>query len=84
MPNLPRKFHSAQPQPAAFQLAGLPDAFLAAGALPTLHDRYGISRETFYVWKRRREIGGERWFEEQSRAPARCPHAIAPEEVAAW
>jgi transketolase len=30
-------------QPAAFQLAGLPDAFLDAGALPTLHDRYGIS-----------------------------------------
>ncbi|MFN5412026.1 MAG: transketolase family protein, partial [Bradyrhizobium sp.] len=22
---------------------GLPDAFLDAGALPTLHDRYGIS-----------------------------------------
>ncbi|GHK53017.1 hypothetical protein NX016_11350 [Klebsiella pneumoniae] len=22
---------------------GLPDAFLLAGALPTLHDRYGIS-----------------------------------------
>jgi transketolase len=32
-------------QPAAFQLAGLPDAYLDAGALPTLHDRYGISRE---------------------------------------
>ena len=32
-------------QPAAFQLAGLPDAFLDAGALPTLHDRYGISRD---------------------------------------
>lgn len=32
-------------QPADFQLAGLPDAFLDAGALPTLHDRYGISRE---------------------------------------
>ncbi len=30
-------------QPAGFQLAGLPDAFLDAGALPTLHDRYGIS-----------------------------------------
>ncbi len=30
--------------PAGFQLAGLPDAFLDAGALPTLHDRYGISR----------------------------------------
>jgi transketolase len=32
-------------QPAGFQLTGLPDAFLDAGALPTLHDRYGISRE---------------------------------------
>jgi transketolase len=32
-------------QPAAFELAGLPDAYLDAGALPTLHDRYGISRE---------------------------------------
>ena len=30
-------------QPAGFQLAGLPDAFLDAGALPTLHQRYGIS-----------------------------------------
>jgi transketolase len=32
-------------QPAAFELAGLPDQYLDAGALPTLHDRYGISRE---------------------------------------
>ena len=32
-------------QPARFRLAGLPDQFLDAGALPTLHDRYGISRE---------------------------------------
>ncbi|WP_022982402.1 transketolase family protein [Ideonella sp. B508-1] len=32
-------------QPAGFQMAGLPDAFLDAGALPTLHERYGISRE---------------------------------------
>jgi transketolase len=34
-------------QPAGFQLAGLPDAFLDAGALPTLHEKYGISREAF-------------------------------------
>ena len=27
----------------AFRQIALPDAFLAAGALPTLHDRYGIS-----------------------------------------
>lgn len=32
-------------QPAGFELAGLPDAFLDAGALPTLHERYGISQE---------------------------------------
>jgi transketolase len=29
--------------PPAFHQIGLPDAFLDAGALPTLHDRYGIS-----------------------------------------
>ena len=28
-----------------FRQVGLPDAFLDAGALPTLHDRYGISTE---------------------------------------
>lgn len=36
-------------QPAGFQMAGLPDEFLDAGALPTLHDRYGISCETLAV-----------------------------------
>jgi transketolase len=30
---------------ARFRHIGLPDAFLDAGALPTLHDRYGISAE---------------------------------------
>ena len=37
--------------------------------------RYGISRETFYVWKRRRESGGSDWYEDYSRAPLDCPHA---------
>ena len=32
-------------RPAGFRQVALPDAFLAAGALPTLHDRYGISAE---------------------------------------
>ena len=32
-------------QPTGFKLAGLPDVFLDAGALPTLHDRYGISSD---------------------------------------
>ncbi len=31
--------------PAAFRQVALPDEFLAAGALPTLHERYGISSE---------------------------------------
>ncbi len=44
---------------------------------------YRISRETFYVWKRRRESGDARWFEERSRAPARCPHTTATDAIAA-
>lgn len=32
---------------ASFHQVGLPDAFLDAGALPTLHDRYGISASAF-------------------------------------
>ncbi|WP_422848770.1 transketolase family protein [Acidovorax sp. M14] len=36
-------------QPARFRLAGLPDAYLDAGALPTLHDRYGISTDALSV-----------------------------------
>ena len=32
-------------RPARFRQVALPDAFLDASALPTLHDRYGISAE---------------------------------------
>lgn len=39
--------------PARFRLAGLPDAYLDAGALPTLHDRYGISTEALSMRIRR-------------------------------
>jgi transposase InsO family protein len=39
--------------------------------------RHGISRETFYVWKRRRESGEPQWFEEKSHAVQSCPHATA-------
>jgi transposase InsO family protein len=45
--------------------------------------RYGISRDTFYVWKRRRDAGDARWFDELSRAPGTCPHALPPETIAA-
>jgi transketolase len=40
---------------------GLPDEFLAAGALPTLHDRYGLSTEAV-IARVRAELGGStRW-----------------------
>lgn len=39
--------------------------------------RHGISRETFYVWQRRRASGGACWFEDASHAVAHCPHATA-------
>ena len=44
---------------------------------------YGISRETFYVWKRRRASGDRRWFDERSRAPDRCPHTTPADVIAA-
>lgn len=40
--------------------------------------RFGISRETFYVWKARRESGEAGWFEERSHAVSCCPHATDP------
>ena len=39
--------------------------------------RHGISRETFYVWKERRDSGDLRWFEDRSHATKNCPHATS-------
>jgi len=36
--------------------------------------RYGISRETFYQWKRRRESGETEWFKDRPSVPGSCPH----------
>jgi transketolase len=38
----------------------LPDEFLAAGALPTLHDRYGLSTDAV-VARVKAELGGVQW-----------------------
>mgnify|MGYP002779741975 CR=1 FL=1 len=35
---------------------------------------YGVSRETFYVWRARRAQGAPDWFCDRSHAPASCPH----------
>jgi len=45
--------------------------------------RYGVSRETFYVWKGRRDSGEAHWFEDLSRAPLSCRHATAAADIAA-
>lgn len=45
-----------------------------------LCESHGVSRQTFYEWKRRRDAGDERWFEERSRAPGHCPH-VTPADV---
>jgi transposase InsO family protein len=42
--------------------------------------RHGISRDTFYVWRKRWTSGDPRWFEEQSHAVLHCPHR-APDRL---
>ena len=44
--------------------------------------RYDISRETFYVWKHRRESGDDDWFEGLSHAVEHCPHATSDQPAA--
>jgi putative transposase len=52
-----------------------------------LCQRYGICRDTFYEWRRRKEAGNPEWFRERSHAPVHCPHrvdgAIAAQVIAA-
>src|SRR6516162_6900448 len=36
--------------------------------------RYGVCRDTFYEWRRRRENGSADWFTDRSHAPLHCPH----------
>jgi transposase InsO family protein len=45
--------------------------------------RYDVSRETIYVWKRRRAAGDLRWFEDRSHAVKSCRHATCPEQARA-
>ena len=36
--------------------------------------RYGVSRDTFYARRQRRESGAADWFMDRSHAPLHCPH----------
>ena len=63
--------------PMEERIALLRDYETGAFTVSDLCRRYGISRETFYVWKRRRGSAGEHWFEERSHAVESCPHTTA-------
>jgi transposase InsO family protein len=53
------------------KLLFIADCLREAAPMTVLCERYGISRETGYVWKRRFEAGGAAGLEEVSRAPHR-------------
>ena len=47
-----------------------------AFSVTELSRRYGVSRDTVYLWTARRSQGGEDWFVDRSRAPLDCPHRL--------
>lgn len=64
----------------------LSDYDLGLWSVSELCRRYGVSRDTFYTWKRRRAEAGENWFLDRSHAPQRRPHQtpdLLVEEVVA-
>lgn len=69
--------------PVEERIALLREYESGAWSVVELCARYGISRETFYVWKRRRESGDALWFEELSRTPGSVPHAVPAATIAA-
>ena len=45
--------------------------------------RYGISRDTFYVWRARRASDALNWFVDRSHATRDCPHRTPEDRAAA-
>ena len=69
--------------PVEERIAMFRDWDTGAFSVVALADRYGVSRETFYCWKRRRESGEALWYKEFSRAPDHSPHATSGRQVSA-
>lgn len=62
--------------PVEERIAMLRDYDTGAFSVVELAARYGVSRDTFYLWKQRRESGDPEWFRARSHAVQSCPHAI--------
>ena len=52
-----------------------------AFSVTELSRRYGVSRDTVYLWTLRRQSGAGEWFADRSRAPLSCPHRLAEARV---
>jgi transposase InsO family protein len=63
------------------RIALLRDYDTEAFTVTELCTLYGISRETFYEWRRRRESGEQHWFDDRSHATKNCPHRTSAEVV---
>src|ERR1700729_2124078 len=51
----------------------LSDYDTGAFSVTELSERYGVSRETFYLWRERRLSGDAMWFQDHSHAPRNIP-----------
>ncbi len=74
---MPWKVHSVMDAKLMF----IADCLRGEEPMTVLCERYGISRETGYVWKRRYEAEGAKGLEERSRAPLVHGHATPAELV---
>jgi transposase InsO family protein len=59
------------------RVAMLADYDTGAWSVSELCTAYEVSRETFYVWRARRDAGDLDWFRDRSHAAASCPHRTA-------
>jgi transposase InsO family protein len=61
----------------------LADYDTGAFKVTELSARYGVSRDTFYAWLRRRGSGEPDWFKDRSHAVRVCPHRTPAAQSAA-